>query len=47
MNSEPDWAATAQQFQQNFGQQWNQALQSFGGLDLGGHAAAAATALFA
>jgi polyhydroxyalkanoate synthase subunit PhaC len=36
MNSEPDWAATAQQFQQNFGQQWNQALQSFGGLDLGG-----------
>jgi polyhydroxyalkanoate synthase subunit PhaC len=35
MNSESDWAATAQQFQQNLGQHWNQALQSFGGLDLG------------
>ena len=35
MNSEADWAASAQQFQQNFGQQWTQALQSFGGLDLG------------
>src|SRR4051812_11010044 len=35
MNSESDWAATAHQFQQNLGQHWNQALQSFGGLDLG------------
>jgi polyhydroxyalkanoate synthase subunit PhaC len=35
MNSESDWAATAQQFQQNLGQQWSQALQSFGGLGAG------------
>jgi polyhydroxyalkanoate synthase subunit PhaC len=36
MNSEPDWVAATQQFQQNLGQHWNQALQSFGRLDLGG-----------
>jgi polyhydroxyalkanoate synthase subunit PhaC len=35
MNSESDWTATAQQFQQNLGQQWSQALQSFGGLGAG------------
>ncbi|MGZ5195257.1 MAG: PHA/PHB synthase family protein [Ramlibacter sp.] len=35
MNSEADWAATAQQFQQNLDQHWSQALQSFGGLGLG------------
>jgi polyhydroxyalkanoate synthase subunit PhaC len=35
MNSESDWTATAQQFQQDLGQQWSQALQSFGGLGAG------------
>jgi polyhydroxyalkanoate synthase subunit PhaC len=35
MNSQPDWAQAARQFQQGFGEQWAQALQSFGGLDAG------------
>jgi polyhydroxyalkanoate synthase subunit PhaC len=35
MNSQPDWAQAAQQFQQGFGDQWAKALQSFGGLDAG------------
>jgi polyhydroxyalkanoate synthase subunit PhaC len=35
MNSEAVWAQAAQQFQQNFGDQWAKALQSFGGLDMG------------
>ncbi len=32
MNSEADWSATARQFQQDLGQNWTQAMQSFGGL---------------
>jgi polyhydroxyalkanoate synthase subunit PhaC len=35
MNSEAVWTQSAQQFQQNFGDQWTKALQSFGGLDMG------------
>jgi polyhydroxyalkanoate synthase len=38
MNSESDWTAAAQQFQQNLGQHWNQALQSFRGLTPSGTA---------
>jgi polyhydroxyalkanoate synthase subunit PhaC len=36
MNSEPDWAAAAQQFQQNLGESWTRAMQSFQGGGLGG-----------
>ena len=36
MNSDADWAATAQQFQQDFGESWAKTLQSFSGLGLGG-----------
>jgi polyhydroxyalkanoate synthase len=32
MHSEGDWAAAAQQFQQNLGDGWNKAMQAFGGL---------------
>ncbi|MBA3774482.1 MAG: class I poly(R)-hydroxyalkanoic acid synthase [Ramlibacter sp.] len=32
MNSEPDWAAQAQHFQQSLGDGWKQALQSFPGM---------------
>jgi polyhydroxyalkanoate synthase len=35
MNSEADWSAAAQQFQQNLGQNWTQAMQSFGALNGG------------
>src|SRR4030095_6895252 len=35
MNSEPDWAAQAEQFQQSLGQNWTQALSSFQGLGTG------------
>ena len=35
MNSEADWSATARQFQQDLGQNWTQAMQSFGGLGSG------------
>ncbi|MES2786395.1 MAG: alpha/beta fold hydrolase, partial [Pseudomonadota bacterium] len=38
MNSGPDWAAAAQQFQQNAGEQFAKAMQSFQGL--GGHTGA-------
>ena len=41
MNSDADWTAAAQQFQQNFGQSWTQAMQSFSGL--GGAASLPAT----
>ncbi len=33
MNSEPDWVAQAQQFQQSLSQNWASALSSFQGLD--------------
>jgi len=36
MNSEPDWAQAAQQFQQDLGENWSRALQSFQGLNPGG-----------
>jgi polyhydroxyalkanoate synthase len=32
MNSESGWAQAAQQFQQNFGEQWAKTLRSFSGL---------------
>ena len=35
MNSDADWSATARQFQQDLGQNWNQAMQAFGGLGNG------------
>jgi polyhydroxyalkanoate synthase len=35
MNSEADWAGAARQFQENLGQGWQKALQSFQGMDLG------------
>ena len=35
MNSEPDWAVQAQQFQQSLGQNWTQALSAFQGLGTG------------
>jgi polyhydroxyalkanoate synthase len=35
MNSEADWSAAAQQFQQTLGQNWTHAMQSFGGLNSG------------
>ncbi|MEO5671475.1 MAG: class I poly(R)-hydroxyalkanoic acid synthase [Ramlibacter sp.] len=31
MNSEPDWVLATQQFQQNLGESWTKAMQSFGG----------------
>ncbi|RYY96195.1 MAG: class I poly(R)-hydroxyalkanoic acid synthase, partial [Comamonadaceae bacterium] len=31
MHSDRDWAATTQQFQQALGDNWNKALQAFGG----------------
>ena len=41
MNSDADWAAAAQQFQQDLGQNWNKAMQAFGGLGNGVSAAGA------
>jgi len=35
MNSEADWAATARQFEQDLGEHWTKAMQSFGGLNAG------------
>ena len=32
MNSEADWVAATHQFQQNFGENWTKAMQSFSGL---------------
>lgn len=35
MNSEPDWANAARQFQESFGDSWKKALQSFQSMDFG------------
>jgi polyhydroxyalkanoate synthase len=35
MNSDADWMASSQQFQQDLGDNWSKALQSFGGLSSG------------
>ncbi len=35
MNSEPDWAQAAQQFQQSFGGEWTKAFGSFQALGTG------------
>lgn len=35
MNSEPDWANAARQFQETFGESWKKALQSFQSMDYG------------
>jgi polyhydroxyalkanoate synthase subunit PhaC len=48
MNSQADWAKAAEQFQQNLGQTWQKALQSFQSVDMGalmkGYATAAGPA---
>ncbi|HSV47083.1 MAG TPA: class I poly(R)-hydroxyalkanoic acid synthase [Ramlibacter sp.] len=35
MNSQPDWSGAAQTFQQQLGEGWKKALESFGAMDLG------------